>query len=49
MLIILVLDWLALDDITSGNEPNLFGEYAMVAASMSALLFLCYAIFKKDR
>lgn len=45
--IILILDWLALDDITTGNEPNLFGEYAMVAASMPVLLFLGYALFKK--
>lgn len=47
--IILLLDWLALDDITAGNEPNLVGEYAILAASMPTLLFLGYTIFKNTR
>ena len=45
--IVLVLDWLALDDITTGNESNLFGEYAILAASVPALLFVGYVPFKK--
>lgn len=31
---LLLLDWAALDDITTGNEPNLTGEYAILAASV---------------
>lgn len=32
--LLLVLDWAALDDITTGNEPDYFGEYAVLLASL---------------
>lgn len=35
---ILILDWLALDDITTGNEPDYFGEYATLLLSVPALI-----------
>jgi len=31
---LLALDWLALDDITTGNEPNYYGEYTILASSV---------------
>ncbi|KKU12272.1 MAG: hypothetical protein UX19_C0003G0027 [Candidatus Woesebacteria bacterium GW2011_GWA1_45_8] len=34
---LLLLDFAALDDITTGNEPNLYGEYLILTAS--ALIF----------
>jgi hypothetical protein len=37
ILILLILDWAALDDITTGNEPDYSGEYFILAAS--ALIF----------
>ncbi len=30
----LLLDFAALDDITTGNEPDFYGEYATLAVSM---------------
>lgn len=35
---LLFLDVLALDDITTGNEPSLTGEYLIVVASVPVLL-----------
>lgn len=29
----LALDWLALDDITTGSEPDFYMEYAVLAVS----------------
>jgi len=34
VIILLVLDWFALDDITTGNEPNYYGEYAILFVSV---------------
>jgi len=31
---LLILDWLALDDITTGSEPDYFGEWTIIAASV---------------
>ncbi len=36
--LILALDWTALDDITTGNEPDYNGEYLVVA--ISAVFFI---------
>ena len=35
---LLLLDWAALDDITTGNEPNYMGEYLVLV--MSGVIFL---------
>lgn len=43
VLILLVLDWAALDDITTGNEPDYFLEYATLVVS---LLFFGFIGFK---
>lgn len=45
---ILILDWLALDDITTGNQPTFFWEYAMLGASivLLPLIFKLISIFK---
>ena len=34
VLSMLVLDWAALDDITTGNEPNYFLEYTILFISL---------------
>lgn len=39
-LLLLALDWLALDDITTGTEPSHAFEWAMVIASLP-LMALC--------
>ena len=49
--ILLLLDWLALDDMTTGNEPNYNGEYAILIFSfvIFGLIALSYfRSFKKD-
>ncbi len=33
ILVLLLLDWAALDDITTGNEPDYYGEYAVLVIS----------------
>lgn len=38
----LALDWLALDDITTGNQPSFYAEYAMLA--LSAVWFAAVAV-----
>jgi len=40
ILALLALDWAALDDMTTGSEPNLRLEYAMVGASLPLLAML---------
>ena len=39
---LLILDWLALDDITTGNEPNYDGEWAILIVSAVVFGFLLY-------
>jgi len=46
-IILLLLDWAALDDITTGNEPSLFGEYLVVIASLPILAVIGYYLFRK--
>ena len=43
ILTILLLDFAALDDITTGNEPNFYGEYLIIFASF---VFFGYLIGK---
>jgi hypothetical protein len=44
----LVLDWLALDDITTGNESSLLGEYVILAISIPLFIILGY-IWKSEK
>jgi hypothetical protein len=41
-LLVLVLDWLALDDITTGREPGFALEWLMLAVSVPALAVLAW-------
>ncbi len=47
VLIILALDWAALDDITTGNEPNLNGEYLMLIVSGIIFGFMAFLYINK--
>lgn len=38
IIMLLALDWAALDDLNTGNEPDKRGEVAMVVASVPLLL-----------
>lgn len=44
VLVVLLLDWLALDDITTGTEPNYWGEYTILIGS--AIFFIALLIFR---
>jgi lipid II:glycine glycyltransferase (peptidoglycan interpeptide bridge formation enzyme) len=47
VLILLALDWVALDDITTGNEPDYNGEYMMLAVSVLIFGLLIILHIKK--
>jgi len=47
ILILLALDWAALDDITTGNEPNYNGEYMILAVSVLIFGLLIFLYIKK--
>ena len=47
ILVILALDWAALDDITTGNEPSYLGEYAMLILSILIFGFMGYYLYKQ--
>lgn len=49
IIVLLVLDWLALDDITTGNQPNFYFEYTMLVVSLLILSLLGVTFFKKKR
>jgi hypothetical protein len=42
-----LLDWAALDDITTGNEPNYYGEYVILA--LSVLVFVALAVMYRRK
>ena len=42
IIILVFLDLLALDDITTGNEPDLRGEYAVLVCSVLAFAIIYY-------
>lgn len=52
IILLLTLNWAALDDITTGSEPNLTGEYAVLALSaslvLSAMLYFKKQVFQKN-
>lgn len=49
ILILLVLDWAALDDITTGNEQNYFLEYAVLLISLLIFGILGLVIFRRKQ
>ena len=44
VLALLLLDVAALDDITTGNQPNFYAEYAMLGISMPLLAALVWIL-----
>lgn len=40
--VFILLDWAALDDITTGNEPNYWGEYAILLVSAAIFAYLLW-------
>ena len=44
--VVLALDWAALDDITTGNEPDFAGEFVALAISIPILVLLARCIVK---
>ncbi|MBI4058077.1 hypothetical protein HY405_02060 [Candidatus Microgenomates bacterium] len=49
VLILLVLDWAASDDITTGNEPSFLGEYFIVVFNIPLFLVAGYFLLRKGR
>jgi hypothetical protein len=47
VIVLLIFDWLALDDITTGNQLNFYAEYAMLAISLLIFGFLGFAALNK--
>lgn len=47
IVVILLLDYAALDDITTGNEPNYYGEYAILVISAIIFGFLVFKYLKR--
>ena len=45
--VILALDWLALDDITTGHQPNFYAEWTFLLLSLPALWALCVVARKR--
>ena len=48
IILLLLLDYAALDDITTGSEPNFYGEYAMLVVSVPALILSFKWAFGKN-
>lgn len=46
ILVLLALDWAALDDITTGNEPNYIGEYLILVGSLVIFALLGFWYLK---
>ncbi len=49
MVMMLLLDWAALDDITTGNEPNYIGEYGVLVVSGLVMAYLVWKWWKGKR
>jgi hypothetical protein len=45
--ILLILSLLALDDITTGNEPNYYLEYAFLAVSIIIIFIIVFRLKRK--
>ena len=48
VVLILILDFLALDDITTGNQPNYWGEWDFLIASIFAFGLISYSKLGKS-
>ncbi|OGC69594.1 hypothetical protein A2415_03405 [candidate division WWE3 bacterium RIFOXYC1_FULL_39_7] len=46
VLVLLALDYAALDDITTGNEINFYLEYSILLVSLAIYLILIYKFIK---
>jgi len=49
VVVLLALDWAALDDITTGREPSFLGEYLTLALSVPVIVFLLRAARKQKQ
>jgi hypothetical protein len=49
VILILILDWLALDDITTGNEPDFRVEYLILGVSVVIIGILIWKRFVRKR
>lgn len=49
IVVLLVLDWLALDDLTTGNEPDKRGEAAMIVGSVPLLFVFGKELLKPHK
>jgi len=45
--ILLILNLLALDDITTGNEPNYYLEYVFLAVSIIIIFIIVFSLKRK--
>ena len=46
VVVVLALDWAALDDITTGLESDYLGEYAVLGVSLLFLLLLGWVVLR---
>lgn len=49
VIVVLLLDFAALDDITTGSEPSFFGEYLMLIGSLPFLVIAFFIYRKKSK
>ncbi|RJR27865.1 hypothetical protein C4561_01085 [candidate division WWE3 bacterium] len=49
IVLLLLLDYAALDDITTGNEINYYLEYLILLASFSIFAIMIYKFFKDKK
>ena len=47
IVIFLMLDWAALHDIIKGNEPDYWGEYAILAISVVVFIITAFVMRKR--
>lgn len=47
--VVLLLDFAALDDITTGREPDFYLEYGIILLSLLVITIFAYLIFRLDK
>lgn len=47
LILFLLLDWAALDDITTGHDPSIILEYLIVLISIPVLDYLFHRLYLK--
>lgn len=47
VVMLLMLDWAALDDITTGTEPDFYGEYAILIISVVVWGVMSYIVLRR--